>query len=196
MTLCAEIAACRICAARFKATKTAHQPRPVPWLSETAPVLIVGQAPGLRVHESRLPFNDRSGDRLRAWLGVDRAAFYDKRRFAILPMAFCFPGYDAKGGDLPPPKICAETWRGRALGTLRGVKLTLLIGGYAQAWHLGTRSVSDTVAAWRRYGPETLPLPHPSWRNTAWLRQRPWFETEVLPWLRGRVARLQDSSAT
>ncbi len=183
----AEISACRICRERFAATATAHAPRPVAWLSE-APILICGQAPGARVHKSGIPFDDPSGDRLRDWLGVDRAAFYDRARFAVLPMAFCFPGYDAKGSDLPPPKVCADTWRARALGAMPGVKLMLLVGGYAQTWHLGTRNVTETVAAWRDHVPAVLPLPHPSWRNTGWLKKNPDFEAELVPWLRARVA--------
>jgi len=186
-----EIAACRICAGRFAATETAHAPRPVAWLSATAPILIAGQAPGMRVHKSRLPFDDPSGDRLRDWLGVDRETFYDRRVFAILPMAFCFPGYDARGADLAPPRVCARTWRARAVGLMPQVRLTLLVGGYAQGWHLGTRSVSAAVADWRAHLPDALPLPHPSWRNTAWLRKNPVFEAEVVPWLRARVAALR-----
>ncbi len=131
------VLACRICAERFAATRTGHAPRPVPWLSATAPILLAGQAPGTRVHASGRPYDDPSGDRLRDWLGVDRAAFYDRRQFAVLPMAFCFPGYDAKGADLPPPVVCAPIWRDRALAAMPGVRLTLLIGGYAQRWHLG-----------------------------------------------------------
>lgn len=188
--LAAEIAGCRLCAERFAATRTRHAPRPVAWLSDGAPVLIVGQAPGVRVHKSGLPFDDASGDRLRDWLGVDRAAFYDRSRFAILPMAFCFPGYDAAGGDLPPPALCARTWRARALAALPRVRLTVLIGGYAQKWHLGAeaRRVTDTVRDWRQFGPAVVPLPHPSWRNTGWLRRNPWFGAEVVPDLRARVA--------
>lgn len=189
--LAAEIRACRLCSDRFAATATGHRPRPVPWLSAVAPILLCGQAPGARVHALGPPFDDRSGDRLRDWLGVDRATFYDRRRFAVLPMAFCFPGYDAAGSDLPPPPICAATWRRRALAALAGARLTLLIGGHAIAWHLpGRRSVRDSVAAWREAPPGLLPLPHPSWRNTAWLRRNPWFETELLPVLRARVAAL------
>ena len=186
--LTAAVRACRICAPRFAATRTAHAPRPVPWLSD-APVLVCGQAPGARVHELGRPFDDRSGDRLREWLGVDRDAFYDRRRFAVLPMAFCFPGYDAKGSDLPPPPACAATWRARALAAMPRVRLTLLIGGHAQRWHLGTRRpVTDVVRDWRDCGPEVLPLPHPSWRNIAWLRRNPWFEADLVPELRARVS--------
>ncbi|MEM6905410.1 MAG: uracil-DNA glycosylase family protein [Pseudomonadota bacterium] len=162
-------------------------------LSRTARVLIVGQAPGARVHASGLPFDDRSGDRLRAWMGIGREVFYDTTLLAIVPMAFCFPGYDARGSDLPPPKICAETWRAPVMETLSQIELTLLIGQYAQAWHLGRargRSLTETVRNWRAFTPTTLPLPHPSWRNTGWLKKNPWFDAEVLPWLRARVSQL------
>jgi uracil-DNA glycosylase len=187
-----EIRGCRRCAGRFAATATAHVPRPVPWLSETAPILLCGQAPGARVHAIGRPFDDPSGDRLRDWLGVDRDTFYDRGRFAVLPMAFCFPGYDARGADLPPPRLCAGTWRARALQAMPGVRLTLLIGSYAQRWHLGgpARPVAEAVRDWRAAGPAAMPLPHPSWRNTAWLRRNPWFEAELVPELRLRVARL------
>ncbi len=190
--LAEDIRACRLCAPRFAATRTAHAPRPVPWLSATAPILLCGQAPGARVHALGRPFDDPSGDRLRDWLGVDRAAFYDRRRFAVLPMAFCFPGYDARGADLPPPPLCAATWRAQALAAMPAVRLTLLIGGHAQRWHLGrgTGSVTETVRAWRDRGPAMLPLPHPSWRNTGWLKRNPWFEADLVPELRARVARL------
>ena len=183
-----EIRACRLCADRFAATRTAHAPQPVVWLSAQAPILIASQAPGLRAHGSGLPFDDASGDRLRAWLGVDRAAFYDRDRFTIAPMGFCFPGYDAKGGDLPPPRLCAETWRARVMAAMPQVRLTVLIGGYAQAWHLGTKGVTEAVARWREFAPAVIPLPHPSWRNTAWLKRHPWFEAELVPVLRARVA--------
>ena len=188
-----QITACRACADEFAATHTGHTPRPVAWLSATAPILIAGQAPGMRVHESGVPFDDRSGDRLRDWMGVDRATFYDRARVAILPMAFCFPGYDAKGGDLPPPKRCAALWREQALAAMPQVRLTLLVGGYAQKWMLGARAartLTETVSRWRDYGPDIIPLPHPSWRNTGWLRKNPWFEAEVLPELRAKVGAL------
>lgn len=186
-----EIGACRACAADFAATKTGHRPRPVAWLSSTARILVAGQAPGMRVHESGVPFDDRSGDRLREWMGVDRQTFYDRARIAILPMAFCFPGYDAKGGDLPPPKRCADLWRARALAAMPQVELTLLVGAYAQRWTLETReTLTETVRRWRDFGPGRLPLPHPSWRNTGWLKRNPWFEAETLPALRARVAAL------
>jgi len=186
-----EIAGCRICAERFAATATAHAPRPVTRLSGTARILICGQAPGARVHESGLPFDDHSGDRLRDWMGVDRAVFYDRARIAILPMGFCFPGYDARGADLPPPAICARTWRARALALMDRVELVLLVGAHAQRWHLGRAApVTETVRNWRDLAPRHLPLPHPSWRNTGWLKKNPWFAEEVLPWLRAEVSRL------
>lgn len=184
------IRACTLCADRFAATRTAHRPRPVVWCGANARILVAGQAPGLRVHETGKPFWDRSGDRLRDWMGIDQATFYDTDKLAVIPMAFCFPGYDARGADLPPPRICAETWRARLLKELPHVRLTLLIGGYAQVWHLdqptGT-GVTETVRRWRDAAPATIPLPHPSWRNTAWLKRNPWFERELLPVLRNRV---------
>lgn len=189
--LVAQIEACRLCADRFAATATAHEPRPVVWFGTGARLLIVGQAPGARVHGSGRPFTDPSGDRLRDWMGVGENVFYDRTRVAIVPMAFCFPGYDAKGADLPPPKICADTWRARVMEALRTVRLTLVIGRYAQAWHLGPgakHGVTATVARWRDFGGAVLPLPHPSWRNTAWLKRNPWFEAELIPVLRGKVA--------
>ncbi|MEX5728813.1 uracil-DNA glycosylase [Rhodovulum iodosum] len=188
--LSAEIAACRLCAARFAGTATAHAPRPVPWFAPGARVLVAGQAPGMRVHQAGKPFLDPSGDRLRGWMGIAPEVFYDLSRVAVLPMAFCFPGYDAKGSDLPPPRVCAETWHDRVMADLGELPLTLLIGGYAQKWHLGPDArggVTQTVAAWRAHAPRVFPLPHPSWRNTAWLKRHPWFEQEVLPALRARV---------
>lgn len=185
-----DLSRCTLCADRFAATATAHAPNPVVWFNRRARILIASQAPGLRVHEANTPFWDRSGDRLRDWLGIEKDTFYDRNRVAIVPMAFCFPGYDAAGSDLPPPRICAETWRAPILTGLEGIQLTLLIGGYAQKWHLGPGAkggVTATVARWREFLPDAVPLPHPSWRNTAWLNRNPWFETEVLPVLRERV---------
>lgn len=142
----------------------------------------------MRVHQSGVPFDDPSGDRLRDWMGLDREVFYDRSRVAILPMAFCFPGYDAKKSDLPPPPVCAETWRSRIVSALGSVRLTLLVGGYSQKWHLGVKTgVTETVKGWRDHAPRTIPLPHPSWRNTAWIKKNPWFETELLPELKTRV---------
>ncbi len=191
-TIVAEIGACTACAERFAATHTAHAPRPVVRPSRTARILIAGQAPGARVHESGIPFDDPSGDRLRDWMGIGRDTFYDQSRIAVVPMAFCFPGYDARGSDLPPPKLCAKLWREKVLAAMGQVELTLLVGGYAQKWHLGRAAgpVTATVAAWRDHLPACLPLPHPSWRNTGWLKKNPWFEAEVVPWLRQRVAAL------
>lgn len=191
--LLGRISECRLCAERFAATATAHEPRPVLRISASARILIAGQAPGARVHASGLPFDDPSGDRLRDWMGIDRGVFYDRSRVAVVPMAFCFPGYDSKGADLPPPPICARTWRTQVLEMVSRAELTLVIGQYAQRWHLGARrgkSVTETVRGWRAHGPALLPLPHPSWRNTAWLRKNPWFDEEVVPWLRSEVARL------
>lgn len=184
------IAGCTLCRDRFAATVTAHRPRPVAWLSNVAPVLICGQAPGERVHASGVPFDDPSGERLRGWLGVDRARFYDRTRFAMLPMAFCFPGQDRRGADLPPPRVCARTWRLLALAVMPQVKLTLLVGGAALAWHLGARSVTKAVADWRAAPAGMVPLPHPSWRNNGWLRRHPWFEADLVPELRARIAAL------
>lgn len=182
------IRACRICADRFAASATRHAPRPVPWFAPSARILIAGQAPGLQVHEKGRPFDDRSGDRLRDWLGVDRDTFYDRTRIAIVPMAFCFPGYDAKGADLPPPKICAETWHAEVMQALPQVTMRIVIGAYAQRYHLGARgAMTETVKAFRDHLPDTIPLPHPSWRNTGWLKRNPWFGAELLPVLRQRV---------
>ncbi len=179
---------CRLCAAALP-----HEPRPVLRAGATARLMIVGQAPGTRVHESGIPWNDRSGARLREWLDLDSARFYDTSRLAIVPMGFCVPGTDPKGGDLPPLKICAPTWHPPLMARLPRIELTLLVGLYAQRFYLGSRrkgSLSETVRAWRDYLPAYLPLPHPSWRNTAWLRKNPWFEADLLPELKQRVAAL------
>jgi uracil-DNA glycosylase len=186
--LVTRIAGCRLCADRFAATATRHAPRPVPWFAPGARMLIAGQAPGARVHASGVPFDDASGDRLRNWLGLDRAEFYDRSRVAIVPMAFCFPGYDARGADLPPPPICRDRWHDAVMAALGPVPLRVLVGAHAQHYHLGVRgSVAQTVAGWRARAPGVFALPHPSWRNTGWLRKNPWFEDEVLPALRARV---------
>lgn len=186
-TLLADIRACRACAHELP-----HEPRPVVRVGAGTRLLICGQAPGRRVHESGLPFDDPSGDRLRDWLGVDRETFYEHPAFGVAAMAFCFPGTDPRGGDYPPPPRCATLWRRRLLDSLPNVELTLLVGGHAQAWALGERmkgSMTGTVRAWRDYLPlGYLPMPHPSWRNTAWLRRNPWFEDEVAPFLRRTVA--------
>ena len=182
----ADIAACRACAGELP-----HEPRPVVRVFPETRILICGQAPGRRVHESGLPFTDPSGDRLRQWMGVDYETFYADRRIGVAAMAFCFPGTNPKGGDYPPPPRCAQLWRPRLLDQLPNVELTLLVGGYAQKWALKSRangSLAQTVAAWREYLPQYLPMPHPSWRNTGWLKRNPWFEDEVTPYLRSRVA--------
>lgn len=179
--------ACTLCAQRFAQTATGHAPRPVAWFTPGARVLIAGQAPGARVHQSGRPFTDPSGDRLRDWLGVDAATFYDLSQVAIVPMAFCFPGYDARGADLPPPPVCARTWRQAVLDHIGPVRLMLLVGGHAHKWHLGPGSVAHHVGNWRAHAPAVFPLPHPSWRTTGWIRARPWFETDLLPALRARV---------
>ena len=181
----ADIRACRACAAELP-----HEPRPVVRVGPETRVLICGQAPGRRVHESGLPFDDPSGDRLRAWMGLDRETFYGHPAIGVAAMAFCFPGTDPKGGDYPPPARCASLWRPKLLAELPKVELTLLLGGYAQAWALGgraKRSMTDTVRAWQEYLPTFLPMPHPSWRNTGWLKRHPWFEADVAPYLRQRI---------
>ncbi|MDP2082699.1 MAG: uracil-DNA glycosylase family protein [Pseudotabrizicola sp.] len=194
LTLGAEIAACHLCRARFAATVTAHAPRPVVWFQPSARLLIAGQAPGARVHASGQPFTDPSGDRLRDWCGLNHLAFYDRTLVAIVPMAFCFPGYDARGADLPPPGICAQTWRARVMADLPNVRLTLLVGGAAMRWHLGARAVTATVADWRKHAANGIfPLPHPSWRNTGWLKRNPWFAAELLPTLRRAVAGVMEN---
>lgn len=186
----AQARACRVCAAHLPL-----RPRPVLRAGPAARVLIVGQAPGTRVHQTGLPFNDPSGERLRAWMDVDRAVFYDETRFAIIPMGLCYPGRAASGGDNPPRPECAPLWHPRLLPLLPDIRLTLLVGGYAQRYCLGSRAkrtLSETVRAWAEYAPDYVPLPHPSWRNTGWLKRNPWFEAEVVPELRRRlVAALQ-----
>jgi len=184
--LATQARACRLCAAELPLG-----PRPVFRLHPHAKLLIVGQAPGTRVHETGIPWNDRSGDRLRDWLQLDRVRFYDETRIAILPMGLCYPGVDAKGGDRPPMKLCAPTWHPRLRPLLPQVELTLLVGLYAQKHYLGglrRPSLGETVRNFAAYLPAFLPLPHPSWRNTAWLRRNAWFESDLLPVLRERVA--------
>jgi uracil-DNA glycosylase len=199
----AAIAACRLCRdapARGRDHSLPHEPRPVAVISGSARILIAGQAPGLRVHESGLPFDDASGNRLRDWLGVSREAFYDPEKFAIVPMGFCFPGYDADGSDLPPRRECAPLWRQSVVAAMPQVELVLAIGQYAQAWHLGqarAANMTETVRDWRRHihrneKPAVLPLPHPSWRNSGWLKRNSWFEQDVLPELRKQVKTLTE----
>ncbi len=181
----ARIRACTLCAPHLPLG-----PRPVLRASPTARLLIVGQAPGTRVHETGIPWNDRSGDRLRQWLDLDGDRFYDESRIAIVPTGLCYPGRDPKGGDLPPRPECAPLWHPVILPLLTRVELVLAVGGHAQAALLGARrhaTMTGTVAAWRQYAPRLFPLPHPSWRTTAWERKNPWFAAEMLPDLRARV---------
>lgn len=194
----AAIPRCRVCRDAPIGEPLPHEPRPVARLSSTARLCVAGQAPGTKVHASGIPFNDASGRRLRSWMGVDDATFYDQARVAIVPMGFCFPGQDDKGGDLPPRRECAPTWHARVFDAMPQIELVLAIGAYAQRWHLGerrARTMTQTVEDWRRHlgsntSPRVLPLPHPSWRNTGWLRRNPWFEADVVPALQREVARL------
>lgn len=182
--LAAEARACRLCEAHLPLG-----PRPVFIAGEGARLLIVGQAPGRRVHATGIPWNDPSGDNLRAWLAMDRAAFYDARHIAIIPAGLCYPG-TGKGGDLPPRPECAPTWHPRFRAALPRLRLTLLVGQYAQAYYLGARrkkTIAATVHAWREYLPRFFPLPHPSPRNRLWLKRNSWFERDVIPALRRRV---------
>jgi len=179
-----KVHACRVCEAHLP-----FGPRPVLRASVTAQLLIVGQAPGRRVHETGIPWNDPSGERLRDWLQLDRERFYDQRHIAIIPTAFCYPGTGA-GGDLPPRPECAPLWHPQLLAHLPKLRLALLIGSYAQAYYLGDRrksTLTDTVCAWREYLPYCIPLPHPSPRNQMWLKRNPWFAGEVIPYLRRTV---------
>ena len=183
--LLSEIRQCRACVSRLPLG-----PRPVIRCKETARILIIGQAPGRLVHETGIPWNDRSGDRLRSWMNLSRDAFYDDSRIAIMPMGFCYPGRAPNGGDCPPRPECAPLWHERVLELLVDIRLVILVGGYAHARYLPYkpgRTVTETVYTWRDCLPRYLPLPHPSWRNTAWLRRNPWFEQHLLPELRLRV---------
>lgn len=185
-TLCALVEDIRQCAL----CDLPQGPRPVVQVSSKARICIAGQAPGTRVHRSGVPFDDPSGDRLREWLGVSREEFYDPTRFCIIPMGFCFPGLDDKGGDLPPRKECSQQWHEGLFQQLPQIELKVLIGSYAQAWHLGkarAKTMTQTVANWQSYLPDVFVVPHPSWRNNAWLKKHPWFEEAALPELRARV---------
>ncbi|MFA9475442.1 MAG: uracil-DNA glycosylase family protein [Filomicrobium sp.] len=190
-----EIKACRICVDNPNGDPLPHEPRPVLQARASARLAIFGQAPGLKVHHAGKPFMDPSGVRLRNWMGIGEEDFYEPAKVAIIPMGFCFPGYDKKGGDLPPRRECAVAWRARVLAELPNLELVLLVGQYAQAWHLGAdkrRTLTETVAAWRDYLakdslPRLLPLPHPSWRNNAWISKNLWFEMELLPELKRLV---------
>ena len=198
--LAKDIRACRVCrdTPRYGAPLK-HEPRPVLQVSTSARLCIAGQAPGARVHASGQPYTDPSGVRLRNWLGLGEDIFYDPKIVAIVAMGFCFPGLDAHGGDLPPRRECAELWRKPLFALMPNLELILLVGQYAQKWHLGPKAIanglSETVGAWREVyrptdRPRLIPLPHPSWRNNAWLKRNPWFETELLPVLRADVARI------
>ena len=193
--LVARIRACRICRHAPQGAPLPHEPRPVLIPSPSAKILIASQAPGTKVHLSGLPFTDASGDRLRDWLGVSREEFYDPMLFAITPMGFCFPGQDARGADLPPRRECAPAWRTELMAAMPQIELVLTIGLYAHAWHIGAErrgSLTETVRDWRAIyardvSPRVLPLPHPSWRNTGWLKRNPWFEMDLLPFLRAEI---------
>ncbi|MFO7481005.1 uracil-DNA glycosylase family protein [Oceanibaculum nanhaiense] len=183
-----EIEACRLCEAHLPLG-----PRPVIRAAASARILVIGQAPGTKVHRTGIPFNDPSGDRLRDWMGIDRDIFYDETRIAIMPMGLCYPGRNARGGDAPPRPECAPLWHDRVRALLPEIELTLLIGAYAQARYLGEKrekTLAGTVARWRDFGPAFIPTPHPSPRNRNWLKTHPWFEAEVVPEIRRRVAAL------
>ena len=187
-TLLADIRACRVCADAMP-----HEPRPVIQAHPDARILLVGQAPGTRVHASGKPFTDPSGDRLREWMQIDEADFYDPSKLAIVPMGFCFPGLDDRGGDLPPRRECAPLWQERVREALPDIRLTLLVGQYAQRFWLGSqahKTLTETVRHAAGFGPDFLPLPHPSWRTSGWLRKNPWFGEIILPMLRCRIKEL------
>lgn len=192
-SLLAEIARCRRCVEAPISKPLPHEPRPVLRISATARIAVIGQAPGTRVHASGVPFSDPSGVRLRSWMGVSDAEFYDVSRIAIVPMGFCFPGLDAAGGDLPPRRECAPLWRDRVFAQLPRIRVMLLVGTYALRWHLppelAHRSMTETVGDWRRItamdaSAQMWPLPHPSWRNNDWIKRNPWFEMELVAELR------------
>jgi len=209
--LLGEVRRCRICVEAPEGRPLPHEPRPVVRGEATARLAICGQAPGTRVHASGVPFADPSGDRLREWMGIGEYVFYDEEQIAILPMGFCFPGLDAKGGDLPPRKECGRAWRKKLMAAFPRVELVLLVGRYAQAWHLrhgadgrggveGSkhakgRNLTETVRRWGEFleeeaVPRFFPLPHPSWRNNSWIKKNAWFEAQLLPRLRLEVRRV------
>ncbi|MGI4950221.1 MAG: uracil-DNA glycosylase family protein [Janthinobacterium lividum] len=191
--LAAEAAAARACTV---CAGLPLGPRPIFYESATAPLLIASQAPGTAVHNTGIPWNDASGDRFRSWLGMTRDEFYDRGRLAILPLGLCYPGRFAKGGDLPPRPECAPLWRHRLLAVMPQIRLTLLVGGYSQAYVLGPGQVTDRVRDFRRYLPQYFPLPHPSWRTGVWEKRNPWFTDEVLPTLRAEVRRVLSGQET
>jgi uracil-DNA glycosylase len=182
-----EISACRICE-----TELPHSPRPILRVSGSARLLIISQAPGSKVHQTGVPWNDASGNRLRDWMDLDRSMFYDRTKIAIVPIGFCYPGAAASGGDKPPRPECAPLWHERVLDHLPNLQLTLLVGRYSQKRYLGSGrkgSMTETVKAFTEYGPTFFPLPHPSWRSGIWMQRQPWFEQETIPWLRRAVQR-------
>lgn len=188
--LAEQIRACRVCETHLE-----HGCRPILQGASGARLQIISQAPGMQAHLKGLPFKDPSGNRLRDWLGIGEDEFYDPQKLAITPMGFCFPGYDAKGGDRPPCRECAPLWQDRVRQSLTRVQTTLLVGAYAQKRYLGPRAsktLTETVLRWREFWPRYVALPHPSWRNTAWLKRNPWFEKEVLPALKLRVREIFD----
>jgi uracil-DNA glycosylase len=186
--LLTEISNCQLC--------TEHLPlgpRPIVRAKATAKVLIIGQAPGTRVHESGIPWDDKSGERLRQWLDVTPDVFYDAARIAIMPMGFCYPGANPKGGDNPPRPECAPHWHDKLIAQLADIELTLLVGSYAQNHYLGKtrkKTMTATIEAWRDYAPDIIPTPHPSWRTTFWLKKNPWFEADTVPEIRRRLVAL------
>jgi uracil-DNA glycosylase len=199
--LAGRIRACRICVERPLGAPLPHEPRPVLRVSSTARLLVASQAPGVRVHLTGLPFNDASGDRLRQWMNVSREVFYDEARIAIAPMGFCFPGHDKSKGDLPPRPECRATWHDQLFSAMPQIECILAIGRFAQEYHFARvgrslpkrLTVDETVRCWREFAgeaPKIIALPHPSWRNNAWIKRNPWFEQDLLPALRAEVARV------
>ena len=183
-----QVRSCRRCAPLLP-----HEPQPILRGSQTAKLLIVGQAPGLKVHQTGLSFNDASGNRLRQWLHIDRSIFYDEDKVALIPMGLCYPGRHKNGADLPPLKICAPLWHSQLLTFFQSIELILLVGGYAQKFYLKSQhqsTLTETVRNYQTYLPRFFPLPHPSWRNTGWLGRNPWFEKEILPDLRIRIHKI------
>jgi uracil-DNA glycosylase len=192
--LLSAIRACRNCVVAPQGKPLPHEPRPVLRASTTARLAVCSQAPGTKVHQTGIPFTDASGVRLREWMGVSEAEFYDEVRIAIVPMGFCFPGQDENGADLPPRRECAPLWHRHLFAALPQIELVLAVGSYAQSWHLGEaagRTLQETMGDWRKHlASRVLPLPHPSWRNNAWLKENAWFEKDLLPVLRREVRRL------
>jgi len=176
-----EVRACTVCAEALAAG-----PRPIVQFGPRSRLVIIGQAPGSKVHRSGVPWQDDSGERMRAWTGLSAEEFYDPDKVALMPMGFCYPG-KGKGGDLPPRRECAPLWHERVLATMPQCRLTLLVGSYAQAHYLKSKNLTETVKAFRTHGPARFPLPHPAWRSAIWIRRNPWFETDVLPALRAAV---------